>query len=408
MLEIGFEIVELEKVRQNSWNLVGGVYREVARNSKYKIVTINQFFDQELITLKKGKTITKAKIEKGNIPVIAGGRTSPYTHSKYTNEGNVITISASGAHAGYIWYHDCQIWASDCNVLYSNNETIVLTKYLYYVLHAQQQEIYKLQHGAGQPHIYGNDLKNIKIPLPSIEQQQQIVDELDSYQKIIDGANQVVDNWKLDVESVFEVINLNKCELKKFDDVIELLRGPFGSSIKKEVCVKSGFKVYEQGNVIKNNFIIGEYYVDEQRFEALKKFEIQENDVLITCAGTLGRVAIVPKEVERGIINSVLMRLRIRSNDLLPQYLKFFLKSDIMQNELINNCLGTSIKNMKAGKEIKSLLIPLLPIGEQQKIVEQLDNEHKMIESQKEIISYFEAKVHDKLNSIWEQDETTK
>lgn len=199
MLEIGFEIVELEKVKQNSWNLVGGAYREVARNSKYKIVTINQIFDQELITLKKGKTITRAKIEKGNIPVIAGGRTSPYTHSKYNNEGNVITISASGAHAGYIWYHDYPIWASDCNVLYSNDETIVLTKYLYYALHAQQQEIYKLQHGAGQPHIYGNDLKNIKIPLPPLSEQQKIVEQVDNEHKMIESQKEIISYFEAKV-----------------------------------------------------------------------------------------------------------------------------------------------------------------------------------------------------------------
>lgn len=193
----------------------------------------------------------------------------------------------------------------------------------------------------------------------------------------------------------------SKYELKKFEDVVELLRGPFGSSIKKEVCVKSGFKVYEQGNVIKNDFSIGEYYIDKQRFETLKKFEIQENDVLLTCAGTLGRVAIVPKEIEKGIINSVLMRLRIKNNTLLPQYFKSLLESDIMQNELLNQSLGTSIKNMRAGKEIKQLLIPVPSIEEQKRIVKELEETQVQIKEYKRKIKELESHKQQNTNSLF-------
>ena len=153
--------------------------------------------------------------------------------------------------------------------------------------------------------------------------------------------------------------------------------------------------------MINNDFSIGRYYIDAARFEMLKKFEIQENDILLTCAGTLGKIAIVPKEHERGIINSVLMRLRVKNNALLPQYLKYLLESEMMQNELLNQSLGTSIKNMRAGKEIKQLLIPVPSIEEQQDIVDQLEQERIMIEGQKQIIEIFEKKTQDRLNSLW-------
>jgi len=166
----------------------------------------------------------------------------------------------------------------------------------------------------------------------------------------------------------------------RLGDVVDLLRGPFGSSIKREVCVKSGYKVYEQGNVINNDFAIGKYYIDDNRFKLLEKFEIQENDILLTCAGTLGKVAIVPKIIEKGIINSVLMRLRIKDSTILRvKYFLYLLQSRYIQGELIKKSTGVGLKNMRAGKEIRDLQIPLPPLETQQKIAEELDNIQKGI-----------------------------
>jgi type I restriction enzyme M protein len=176
-------------------------------------------------------------------------------------------------------------------------------------------------------------------------------------------------------------------EMVRLGDVVDLLRGPFGSSIKREVCVKSGYKVYEQGNVINNDFAIGNYYIDDNRFKLLEKFEIQENDILLTCAGTLGKVAIVPKIIEKGIINSVLMRLRIKDSSILRvKYFLYLLQSRYIQGELIKKSTGVGLKNMRAGKEIRDLQIPLPPLETQQKIAEELDNIQKGINCLNEAI----------------------
>jgi len=71
------------------------------------------------------------------------------------------------------------------------------------------------------------------------------------------------------------------------------------------------YKLYEQGNIIKNDFNIGRHYLTRKKFEELKRFEIKKDDILMTCAGTLGRVALVPEKFEKGLFNSVLMRFRI-------------------------------------------------------------------------------------------------
>ncbi len=195
----------------------------------------------------------------------------------------------------------------------------------------------------------------------------------------------------------------SKYEMKRLGDMVDLLRGPFGSSIKKSVCVKSGYKLYEQQNVISNDFNIGRYYLDGKKFAELEKFEIQKNDVLITCAGTLGRIAIVPQNIEKGIINSVLMRLRI-IKDLTPEYLKIILESEAMQSEMIAQSIGAAIKNMRPGKELKNILIPVPSIEIQKNILEDIKYIEKQKNEYKEKIKEIDKHKSIKINKIWEKD----
>lgn len=123
----------------------------------------------------KGNALSSSDVEDGNIPVIAGGQTSPYNHSHSNYEGNIITVSASGAYSGYVWYHDYPIYATDCCVVFSKDESRFMTRYLFEVLKLQQKGVYRLQTGAAQPHVYAADLQMLNIPVVSIEMQQEIV-----------------------------------------------------------------------------------------------------------------------------------------------------------------------------------------------------------------------------------------
>ena len=129
----------------------------------------------DIAYIEKGKALSKKNIQQGDIPVIAGGQTSPYNHSVSNYDGNVITISASGAYAGYVWYHRTPIFASDCTVIYSKDESVFKTEYIYEVLKTQQEYLYSLQRGAAQPHVYAKDLNNILIPKVPIEKQEEII-----------------------------------------------------------------------------------------------------------------------------------------------------------------------------------------------------------------------------------------
>lgn len=126
----------------------------------------------------KGNALSSSDIEDGNIPVIAGGQTSPYSYNQANYEGNVITVSASGAYSGYVWYHDYPIYATDCCVVFSKDESRFMTRYLFEVLKLQQKGIYRLQTGAAQPHVYATDLQMLNIPVVSIDKQRDMINHI--------------------------------------------------------------------------------------------------------------------------------------------------------------------------------------------------------------------------------------
>lgn len=151
---------------------------QISQKNKMKSNNFSEFKVKELANIQKGESITSDEIKEGNFPVIAGGKTSPYSHNVSNFNGNVITLSASGAYSGYVWYHKKPIFASDCSVLTSLDESNCTTLFLYEVLHLKQEELYNLQQGAGQPHVYPDDIAEIKIPLPPLPKQKEIASHI--------------------------------------------------------------------------------------------------------------------------------------------------------------------------------------------------------------------------------------
>lgn len=118
----------------------------------------------ELVCFKRGKTITKKEIIEGNIPVVAGGIEPAYYCNKSNTENRVITISASGANAGYTRMYFEKIWASDCSFIDCS-----MTNYFHFVychLIANKIAIDNLQKGAAQPHVYPKDINALALCCP--------------------------------------------------------------------------------------------------------------------------------------------------------------------------------------------------------------------------------------------------
>lgn len=213
--ELGITIPEIDASLENrlfftSFKDVTGnrldPYYKLYFSSNYRSVKYDSFRLGSITNICKGTALTSKDIIPGNIPVIAGGKSSPYSHNEANFDGNVITVSASGAYAGYVWYHQNSIFATDCSVISSKDESLFLTSYIAEVLKSIQSIIYRLQVGAAQPHVYPSDLMNIYIPSIPISQQKTIVNKAlsirDVAKKIIEEGNSILENAKKEVEQM--------------------------------------------------------------------------------------------------------------------------------------------------------------------------------------------------------------
>jgi type I restriction enzyme, S subunit len=130
----------------------------------------------DLIEIRKGELITEKDAIPGNIPVIAGGKKPSYFHNRANRMGKTITISGSGASAGYVSFFETPIFASDCSTI--SEGTSYAIHFIYFFLHLRQEEIYRAQTGGAQPHIHPNDLRPLSIRVPQVAEQTAIAEVL--------------------------------------------------------------------------------------------------------------------------------------------------------------------------------------------------------------------------------------
>jgi type I restriction-modification system DNA methylase subunit len=168
-------------------------------NSKWDLVRLN-----DISQIEKGQSITEKKAKKGKVKVVAGGIDFAYYHNISNRPQNTITISASGANAGFVNIWKEKIFASDCTTIITDNT--FLSFYIYEILKSKQQDIFNLSRGSAQPHVYPEDIKSIRIPFPPLDIQKQVADECEDVDKENDKAKERIDNANADIINEFEKI----------------------------------------------------------------------------------------------------------------------------------------------------------------------------------------------------------
>ena len=162
------------------------------------------------------------------------------------------------------------------------------------------------------------------------------------------------------------------------------IRGPFGSALKRGDMKDEGIPVYEQQHAIYNTRQF-RYYIDESKLEEMKRFQVQENDLIISCSGTVGKVSIIKRDDPSGIISQALLLLRADSNKILPTYLKYFFVSREGYNAIISRSSGSVQVNISKRNIIEQIPIKLPPMCIQQKIVGILRAIDKKVELNEQI-----------------------
>lgn len=146
--------------------------------------------------------------------------------------------------------------------------------------------------------------------------------------------------------------------------------GPFGSALTKDMYVDSGYRVYGQEQVIPGDFSIGDYYIDEAKFAELSQYETRTDDVLISCVGTFGKIAVVPADAAPGIINPRLIRLRT-AKDVMPLFLAEVLRSTVTFEQFSVLSRGGTMDVINIGT-LSDIWIALPPIAEQSAILNEI------------------------------------
>lgn len=150
------------------------------------------------------------------------------------------------------------------------------------------------------------------------------------------------------------------------------IRGPFGSALKRGEMKTEGIPVYEQQHAIYDNRLF-RYYIDDNKFEELKRFQVIPNDLIVSCSGTIGKTSLIRENDEKGIISQALLILRSNSKIIEPKFLKYFLETNKGYNSLISSAGGSSQVNIAKKQIILDipLVVPTLPT--QHKIINFLD-----------------------------------
>lgn len=181
-------------------------------------------------------------------------------------------------------------------------------------------------------------------------------------------------------------------KLYKFEDLVigkdGLLRGPFGSDLKKSLYVPKGpgcYKVFIQDNIFQEDNEIGDYYISKEYFdEKMYRYEVRENDFIVTCDGTLGEIYQLKGLKEKAIISSSLLRITLNTKLVDEKYFYYLFKT-ILKDKLITKGNNSVLKHLPGINIIKKLEICLPDLDEQKKIGRFLRNIDEKIKNNNKI-----------------------
>ena len=161
-------------------------------------------------------------------------------------------------------------------------------------------------------------------------------------------------------------------EQRKFGEMADYKKGPFGSALKKDIFVPksdNSVKVYEQQNAINKNWKLERYFITKEYATELKAFETHSGDILVSCAGTIGEMYELPSESENGVINQALMRVRV-NDKVVSKKIYQLLFSNMINDFSREHSNGSAMKNIPPFADLKSMNV-VIPSLEEQVLIEE-------------------------------------
>ena len=149
-----------------------------------------------------------------------------------------------------------------------------------------------------------------------------------------------------------------------------LVRGPFGGSLKKDEFIEDGYLVYEQKHAIYSNFNYQKYYISKEKYQKMLRFKVESGDLIVSCSGTLGKIAEIPKEYKEGIINQALLKIKLDKNIINNKFFMVLFRMKYNEKELQRVSLGSGISNFPSMKEVRNFDFIVPPLWLQNEFAE--------------------------------------
>jgi restriction endonuclease S subunit len=413
-------IVSKETIAENSeYNLTGERYRVVERRGKQKWPMVRL---GDVCELKSGFACGKSEKENGDVlhlrpmNISSDGRLV-FTDSKYIDKAE-FNESYSVA-AGDVLFNNtnskelvgktCYVQKNLSNTCFSNHITRIRTdetaspQYISFILQRlfEKKHFFNLCHKwVGQAGINNKILSEIAIPLPSLEVQRDIVTEIEGYQKVINGARQVVDNWKpqIEVDQEWPVVKLG-------DAPVKIIDGDRGENYpKKEDFSPQGYCLFLNTGNVRNGFFDFDdtQFITKQKDSLLRKGKLLRGDIVLTTRGTLGNIAFYSDDIpyDNVRINSGMLLLRADAKKFSHLFLVQYFLSNIAITQ-IKKILSGSAQPQLPIRSLIEFEIPFPPLATQQEIVANIEAERKVIDGCRELIVKYEEKIKKVVDGVW-------
>ncbi len=387
-------IVAKEKIAANGdYNLSGERYGETTRLrfSDYEFRKLG-----ELCVIKTGKKDVNSGNENGKYPFFTCARNHTYS-DEYSFDTEAILIAGNGD-VGSVQYYSGKFEAYQRTYVLSD-WVGVTGRYLYFLLNDRLKEtVSKLRLGNTMPYIKLGMLADFELPLPPLDMQKEIVTEIEGYQKVINGARAVLDNYRphIPIHPDWPMAPLS--------EAADFIGGyAFKSTDMTTTPLDSSYRaVVKIGNVGRD----GRLDMADAQFHAhtddLHRFALRVGDIVMAMTGaTVGKVAVVDKS--ELLLNQRVGVLRAKIT-ALQTYLLNLLCSVAFYNFCQRTAGGGAQGNISP-REILEYEIPIPPLATQHQIVAEIEAEQALVAANRELITRFEKKIQATLARVWGADE---
>jgi len=274
------------------------------------------------------------------------------------------------------------------------------SRFLFWTLKGRSQEILDkgIKSGVTVQSFQSGFFSQFEIPLPPLEVQKEIVSEIEGYQKVIDGACAVLDNYRphIPIHPDWPMVELGAvCET--------IMTGPFGSSLHQSDYVADGIPVINPQNIVDGTIIKdGAKMVSSETRERLSEFTVRENDIIIARRGEMGRCAVVTSEMNGWLCGTGSFVIRLKE-ECAARFAYFQIASPRVKAHLEDQAVGVTLLNLNQGI-LSALLMPLPPLATQQTIVAEIEAEQALVAANRELIARFEKKIQATLARVWGEE----